>query len=101
MDFIGAWIVHWIQHNIRWLWKFHIIHHSDPNVYVTSGLRHHPVENVFRLLFTILAILKANEGIVLPMRGGTNSNVFYISSTASNGTTAGGNTLGAKFLAVT
>jgi hypothetical protein len=35
------------------------------------------------------------------MRGGTNSNAFYISSTASDGTTAGGNTLGAKFLAVT
>jgi len=50
---------------------------------------------------TILAILKANEAIVLPMRGGTNSNAFYISSTASDGTTAGGNTLGAKFLAVT
>ena len=67
MDFIGAWIVHWIQHNIRWMWKFHIIHHSDPNVDVTSGLRHHPVENVFRLLFTILAILisGANFGLVM------------------------------------
>ena len=50
---------------------------------------------------TILAILKANEAIVLPMRGGTNSNAFYISSTAANGTSAGGNTLGAKFLSLT
>ncbi len=50
---------------------------------------------------TKIAILKANEGILLPMRGVTNANAFYISSTAANGVTAGGNTLGAKFLAVT
>ena len=50
---------------------------------------------------TILAILKAGESIVLPMRGGTNANAFYISSTAANGTSAGGNTLGCKFLSVT
>lgn len=50
---------------------------------------------------TIVAILAANEAVVLPMRGGTNSNAFYISSTAANGTSAGGNTLGAKFLSLT
>ena len=67
MDLIGAWFIHWIQHNVKWMWKFHIIHHSDPNVDVTSGLRHHPVENVFRLCFTILAILisGANFGLVM------------------------------------
>ena len=67
MDLIGAWFIHWIQHNVRWMWKFHIIHHSDPNVDVTSGLRHHPGENIFRLCFTILAILisGANFGLVM------------------------------------
>ena len=67
MDFISAWLIHWIQHNVRWMWKFHIIHHSDPNVDVTSGLRHHPGENIFRLFFTILAILisGANFGLVM------------------------------------
>ena len=67
MDLIGAWLIHWLQHNIKWMWKFHIIHHSDQNVDVTSGLRHHPVENIFRLSFTILAILitGANFGLVM------------------------------------
>ena len=67
MDFIGAWFIHWIQHKVRWMWKFHIIHHSDPNVDVTSGLRHHPVENIFRLCFTVLAVLiiGANFGLVM------------------------------------
>ena len=50
---------------------------------------------------TKLAILKAGEGIILPMRGTTNANVFYISSTAVNGVSAGGNTLGCKFLSLT
>ena len=67
MDFFGAWLIHWIQHNVRWMWRFHIIHHSDPNVDVTSGLRHHPGENIFRLCFTILAVLitGANFGLVM------------------------------------
>ena len=67
MDLIGAWLIHWLQHNVRWMWKFHLIHHSDLNVDVTSGLRHHPVENIFRLFFTILAIVitGANFGLVM------------------------------------
>jgi len=56
MDFIGAWFIHWIQHNVKWMWKFHIIHHSDVHVDVTSGLRHHPGENILRLFFTSLAV---------------------------------------------
>ena len=67
MDLIGAWLIHWIQHNVRWLWKFHLIHHTDPNVDVTSGLRHHPGENIFRLLFTTLAVFttRASFGLVM------------------------------------
>ena len=56
LDFIGAWIIHWLEHRIRWMWRFHIIHHSDVHVDVTSGLRHHPGENILRLLFTSLAV---------------------------------------------
>ena len=42
LDLIGAWLIHWIEHKVKWLWKFHLIHHTDTNVDVTSGLRHHP-----------------------------------------------------------
>ena len=67
MDLIGAWLIHWIEHKIKWLWKFHLIHHTDPNVDVTSGLRHHPGENIFRLLFTAMAVLitGASFGLVM------------------------------------
>jgi sterol desaturase/sphingolipid hydroxylase (fatty acid hydroxylase superfamily) len=56
LDLIGAWLIHWIEHNVKWMWGFHIIHHTDRYVDVTTGLRHHPGESIFRLLFTALAV---------------------------------------------
>ena len=49
----------------------------------------------------IVASLKANEGVFLPLRGTGTAQQFFIRSAALDGTTGGGNTLGAKFLAVT
>ncbi len=83
MDLIGAWLIHWIQHKVRWMWKFHIIHHSDPNVDVTSGLRHHPGENIFRLCFTILAVLITGASFGLVMIYQTVS-VFFAHLTHAN-----------------
>ena len=57
MDFIGAYLVHWTEHKVKWMWKFHLVHHSDTTVDVTTGLRHHPGETVFRIMFTILAVM--------------------------------------------
>src|SRR5690606_5906528 len=48
LDFIGAWLIHWIQHKVKWMWKFHIIHHTDTHVDTTTANRHHPGESVFR-----------------------------------------------------
>lgn len=56
LDFIGAWLVHWTEHKVKWMWKFHLVHHSDTTVDVTTGLRHHPGETVFRIFFTILGV---------------------------------------------
>ncbi|OEK01873.1 sterol desaturase [Roseivirga sp. 4D4] len=57
MDLIGAYLVHWTEHKVKWMWKFHLVHHSDTTVDVTTGLRHHPGETVFRIGFTILAVM--------------------------------------------
>lgn len=67
LDFIGAWFIHWLEHRVKWMWKFHIIHHTDTTIDVTSGLRHHPGESVFRLFFTIAAvgISGSSMGIVM------------------------------------
>ncbi len=57
MDFVGAWLIHWIEHKIKWMWKFHIIHHADTWVDTTTANRHHPGESVFRAVFTLFAVV--------------------------------------------
>jgi sterol desaturase/sphingolipid hydroxylase (fatty acid hydroxylase superfamily) len=59
LDLVGAWLIHWIQHQIKWMWKFHIIHHADTWVDTTTANRHHPVESLFRAVFTFLAVIIA------------------------------------------
>jgi sterol desaturase/sphingolipid hydroxylase (fatty acid hydroxylase superfamily) len=55
LDF-SSWLVHLIMHKNRFLWRFHLIHHSDNNVDVTTGLRHHPGDSLLRGVFFLLLI---------------------------------------------
>jgi sterol desaturase/sphingolipid hydroxylase (fatty acid hydroxylase superfamily) len=57
LDFFGGWLVHLVEHKTRLLWNFHVVHHSDNNVDVTTGLRHHPIESVLRGLFFLMGVL--------------------------------------------
>ena len=56
LDFFGGWLVHITEHKVRFLWRFHVVHHADNNVDVTTGLRHHPVESVLRGIFFFMGI---------------------------------------------
>ena len=51
LDLVGAWFIHFIEHKIKVLWKFHIIHHADTQVDTTTANRHHPGESIFRAIF--------------------------------------------------
>ncbi len=55
LDF-SSWLVHFIMHKNRFLWRFHLIHHSDTSVDVTTGLRHHPGDSLLRGIFFLLLI---------------------------------------------
>jgi len=55
LDF-SSWLVHLVMHKVPLLWRFHLIHHSDTNVDVTTGLRHHPGDSLLRGIFFILLI---------------------------------------------
>lgn len=57
LDLIGAYFVHWLQHQVPFLWRFHLIHHSDTWIDTTSANRHHPGESVLRFAFTCIAVL--------------------------------------------
>ena len=56
LDFFGGWLVHFTEHQIPILWRFHVVHHADNNVDVTTGLRHHPIESLLRGLFFFMGI---------------------------------------------
>ena len=56
MDLFAAYLIHFIQHKIKWMWKFHLIHHADQQIDTTTANRHHPGESVFRFGFTLLAV---------------------------------------------
>ncbi len=66
LDLIGAYLPHYVQHKVKFLWKIHLVHHSDHKVDTTTANRHHPFESVVRYLFTLLgvALLGANMGLV-------------------------------------
>lgn len=57
MDFFGAYLAHLVEHKVKILWRFHLIHHTDTYIDTTSGNRHHPGESVIRFTFTTLGVL--------------------------------------------
>tara|TARA_B100001113_G_scaffold334879_1_gene313920 strand:- start:258 stop:1094 length:837 start_codon:yes stop_codon:yes gene_type:complete len=67
LDFVGAYLPHYIEHRIKPLWMIHLVHHSDPNVDTTTANRHHPLESIIRFLFTLLGvfIIGTSIGIVM------------------------------------
>jgi sterol desaturase/sphingolipid hydroxylase (fatty acid hydroxylase superfamily) len=42
-----AYAQHRLLHRVDILWRFHAVHHSDPEVDVTTTFRHHPIEAIF------------------------------------------------------
>jgi len=57
LDFTAQYIIHYILHRVKWMWKFHMIHHSDTKVDATTGTRHHPGDYVLREIFALLAVI--------------------------------------------
>ena len=63
LDF-SSWWVHLVMHKTPVLWRFHLIHHSDNNVDVTTGLRHHPGDSLLRGIFFLLLIFEIGRAHV-------------------------------------
>ena len=57
MDLFAQYIPHYLMHKVKFLWRFHVIHHSDTHVDVSTGTRHHPGEWLLRESFTIVGII--------------------------------------------
>ena len=67
MDFIGAYLAHYLEHKVKPLWMVHLVHHTDHKVDTTTANRHHPIESLIRYTFTLAGvfIIGAPIGIVM------------------------------------
>jgi sterol desaturase/sphingolipid hydroxylase (fatty acid hydroxylase superfamily) len=64
LDFLN-YAVHRAQHTVPFLWRFHVLHHSDPDVDVTTSVRHHPIEYLLATGFYWLVVLALDIPVVV------------------------------------
>ena len=69
LDFLN-YAVHRCQHAVPFLWRFHALHHSDPDVDVTTSVRHHPIEYLLATGFYWLAVLALDIPVVVVLTHG-------------------------------
>jgi len=65
LDFIGAYLPHYVEHNVKPLWMIHLVHHTDHKVDTTTANRHHPLESVIRFAFTLFGVFIIGTPIAL------------------------------------
>ncbi len=54
---LAIYAQHVIFHAIPMLWRLHMVHHADPDIDVTTGLRFHPVEIMLSMLIKMAVII--------------------------------------------
>ncbi len=57
LDLIAQYFVHYLLHKVKWMWRLHLVHHSDTYVDTTTGTRHHPFDFMIREIFALIAVL--------------------------------------------
>jgi sterol desaturase/sphingolipid hydroxylase (fatty acid hydroxylase superfamily) len=65
--------VHRCEHAVPFFWRFHALHHSDPDVDVSTSVRHHPIEYVLAsgvywiavIVLDIPAIVALSHGLAV------------------------------------
>ena len=51
---LGDYVYHRFMHHTPWLWRFHLVHHTDQVVDSSTTVREHPGETIVRGLFLVL-----------------------------------------------
>jgi len=67
---LANYLVHRCEHAVPFLWRFHALHHSDPDVDVTTSLRHHPIEYLLASAVYWLAIIMLDMPAVVVLGHG-------------------------------
>ena len=55
LDFLD-YVYHYIAHHVDTVWRFHLVHHTDQTVDVSTTFREHPGETFIRLCFLLFWI---------------------------------------------
>lgn len=58
-DFL-QWLHHFVRHKVRWLWHFHVIHHSQTEMNLFTDLRVHFAEYLVAHALTFLPLFALN-----------------------------------------
>jgi len=69
--------LHRCQHAVPFLWRCHALHHSDPDVDVTTSVRHHPIEYLIASGLYWLVVLALGIPVLVVL-----SHTFAIFTTA-------------------
>lgn len=56
LDLFGQYGIHAALHRYKWLWKLHLVHHSDTEVDASTGTRHHPGDIMVRELLVLVVV---------------------------------------------
>jgi sterol desaturase/sphingolipid hydroxylase (fatty acid hydroxylase superfamily) len=56
LDLAAQYWAHWLLHRVRWMWRLHVVHHSDTKVDATTGTRLHPGDFAVREVFALGAL---------------------------------------------
>jgi sterol desaturase/sphingolipid hydroxylase (fatty acid hydroxylase superfamily) len=83
LDFLN-YAVHRCQHAVPLLWRLHALHHSDPDVDVTTSVRHHPIEYLIAAAFYWLAILALDIPVVVVM---SHASTVFAAAAVTHGNT--------------
>ncbi len=57
LDMITQYWAHYALHRNKFIWKMHLVHHSETKLNATSGTRMHPGEYVFRESLVVLTVV--------------------------------------------
>ena len=57
LDFMAQYWAHYLLHRIKWMWRLHVVHHSDTKVDATTGARLHPGDYAVREAFALGALM--------------------------------------------
>lgn len=59
---LATWVAHVAMHRSAWLWRVHRVHHSDTHIDVTTTIRQHPGESLFRYACIATAAIVLGAG---------------------------------------